>query len=899
MPFERFTREQLDSCLAHHPVSAQGRQFIEEALAAPSRNVQGTTRNLVGDIPCPKMWMNSQAESGSAENPFIRKHVFDPDTIGYVTQVPGIELIYTGRNGRKVRVPYRGDCISFSHTKGVVVEEWKPASDREHLDDEHPGKYQKLESGEYTSAPICSVLKPWGIDFVVRFSDEVTANGHRNRGFLYGYLQPSAANIYEPKLTTLLSLFSDTCARHYADLLENGADQDVLNWAIAHGHLHVDLDGALLSTEKAHVLVFRHSEALRAWQYTVRPDGERAAPLATSLQRALRPGDVFIFDGRRLTVTMDGLTAIHAFDERGEFVTIDLSQLDIAIRAGKVSLPTGVRENGPASRFWKASPTALASAIKRVEILQAIEKGETLAPEDHYSASTLRRWRRAIREGEVQGMSPVESLIDYGDDKGFRGSHIDPKLSQLLTTWIEEALKDEKNGSTHSAFFDIKKKIEDAGYAMIAKSSFYERVEKVRSVKTIRDSQGHKVAYQLEPTYWMLDQSTPVHCERALELVHFDSTLLDVEIRSSLSGEVLGRPWLSIAVCAHTRRVVGLYLSFRPPSYVSTMMLLADIVRRFGRLPDAVIHDWGSEFKAKDWKNALTALFITRYTRPKSAPRFGAILERIFGIVTRELIDNIAGNTKLRKNVRQLTPSSDPSLHSGLWLADLYAGLEEYFFGIYENRKHPATLQAPRAHYDASLIAHGQRLHRIRRYDDILSILMPTAKGRPHTIDPARGIFVNYRHYGHPLLSDLASAGSTTLVKPIPFDPGSVLAFLKGNWVVCKSGLSEELLRAPEVVRRCLFEEWLVEQRLVSASHDDAREKLRQLIASLNQKALENKEYWKDREARDALAVADFTPVMADKPDGTALTRLDEMMKAAIAAAKQSANVGALVEGGA
>jgi hypothetical protein len=217
------------------------------------------------------------------------------------------------------------------------------------------------------------------------------------------------------------------------------------------------------------------------------------------------------------------------------------------------------------------------------------------------------------------------------------------------------------------------------------------------------------------------------------------------------------------------------------------MMLLADVVRRFGRLPDAIIHDWGSEFKAKDWKNALTSLFITRYTRPKSAPRFGAILERMFGIVTRELIDNIAGNTKLRKNIRQVTPGADASVHSGLWLADLYLGLEEYFFTIYENRKHPATLQLPRAHYDASLIAHGRRLHRIRRYNDLLSILMPTAKGRPRTIDPARGIYVNYRYYGHPALTSLSLAGETTLVKPIPFDPGSMLAFLKGNLVVCKS----------------------------------------------------------------------------------------------------------------
>src|SRR5690606_37680574 len=127
-------------------------------------------------------------------------------------------------------------------------------------------------------------------------------------------------------------------------------------------------------------------------------------------------------------------------------------------------------------------------------------------------------------------------------------------------------------------------------------------------------------------------------------------------------------------------KTVGMHLSFFPPSYLSSMMLLADIVQRCGRLPDAIIHDWGSEFKAKDWKQALTSLSITRHVRPKSCPRFGAVLERMFGVVTQELRDNLAGNTKIRKNGRQVRRGSDACAHSGLWLAGLYDGLEEFFF---------------------------------------------------------------------------------------------------------------------------------------------------------------------------------------------------------------------------
>lgn len=894
MPFEAFSRDLLEEVLRRHPVTAQGRQFIENALGSPSRNVQGTTRNLVGDIPCPKMGMNAQIESGNTEHPIIRSYVFDNDIVGYTTQTPTIELIYPGRNGRKVRTRYTGDCLRFSLTQGVVLEEFKPATDREQLEEKFPGKFQRLDCGTYTSDPICSVVNRWGITFAVRFSDEISSFSHRNRNYLFSYLYPNARRIYEPRLAEVMELFSDRSARHYSDMRESCADQDVLNWAIANGFLHIDFDSALISTQQSQVLVFRDFVTLQAWKSVIRPDGERISLPSASHRDDLKPGDVFVFDGRRLTVTLSGLTTIYAVDDQYKDVAINLDLLATACRNGKVILPNAGEASRSPSRFWSTSPKSLSRAIKKVTILETIDAGGILAREDQYSESTIRRWRKLVREGEAQGLSPVEALIEASDDKGFRGTHIDPNLDQLITKLIKNHLENNKNKSINVGYYDIEKLVRAAGYAMIAKSSFYERVNKCRSLKTISESQGHKAAYQLEPVYWMLDATTPVHCERVLELVHFDSTLLDIELRSSISGEILGRPWLSIAVCAFTRRVVGLYLSFRPPSYLSSMMLLADIVRRYGRIPDAIIHDWGSEFKAKDFKYALTALSIARFVRPKSAPRFGSILERIFGTVTRELIDNIAGNTKLRKDVRMLTPSSDPSTHSGLWLADLYRGLEEFFFDTYDHRKHPTTLRTPREAYDASLIANGQRLHRIRRYDDVLSILMPTAKGRPRTIDPSRGIYANYRYYGHPALADLALSGNTTQVKPIPFDPGSVLAFLKGNWVICKSALSEELQQAPEIVRRCLYEEWLVEQRLVVASDDKARIKLRELIEGLNQKALENREYWKDRKTHDILKLTEFSTQSADDRSTVALAKLNDMMRSAVAAAQQSRDIGVL-----
>ena len=131
------------------------------------------------------MWGSAQGESWSAENPFTLEHIFNEDTVGYTNQLPRIWLHYKGRNGRTVRTPYTADCLSISKQRGVVVEEWKPSSDRGKLEEIYPGRYVRDEDDNYTSPAIQLQLDPLGLSFVVRFSDEVSSAGHRNRTYLY------------------------------------------------------------------------------------------------------------------------------------------------------------------------------------------------------------------------------------------------------------------------------------------------------------------------------------------------------------------------------------------------------------------------------------------------------------------------------------------------------------------------------------------------------------------------------------------------------------------------------------------------------------------------------------------------------------------------------------------
>ena len=63
--FEPYSRERLESLLSEFPVTASGCAYIFDALAAPSRNVAGSTRNVVSHLPNPKMGFRTQSVSAS------------------------------------------------------------------------------------------------------------------------------------------------------------------------------------------------------------------------------------------------------------------------------------------------------------------------------------------------------------------------------------------------------------------------------------------------------------------------------------------------------------------------------------------------------------------------------------------------------------------------------------------------------------------------------------------------------------------------------------------------------------------------------------------------------------------------------------------------------------------
>lgn len=867
--FYRFSEDRLSAFFDAHPLAENGRAYIAEALKGPSRKVQGGTRNAISNNPCPKMGLAFDAESDTAEARAVLNCVFDPDVVAYSVQPPRLSLDYTPPGGKRIRTTTPPDLIVLRMSAGLCIEEWKTADQRDCLANKRPGRYVSVPGG--VSSPCADVsARELGGSYTVRFSDEIPTIRTLSQRYLLSYLNRAAASRYEPIAHLVTDYFREYAYGTLDDLLElEGVDLDLVHFCIATGRLSIDWDNVELSSRD--YLIFRDQYALQAYRIatgdSLRLRKDNAIPRMPLATMAIVPGAKILADGVSYAIRYVGNTLVVGVSDTGDAIDLFWTDINRLNSRGLLTVLNQKRVAGDEqskSALWRANETQINAAIWRREILDKFRSGIPVEQIEGASARSVSRWVAAEREAQASGQPPIVGLIDSKPLRGFHGPHIDLELSDMIDAAILEGLEKKIKPTNNQLFYHIKKQIEAAGHPMISLPAFYKRIKKLKTIASIQKSEGHKVSYQEEPVYWQLEHETPVHCQRPFELVHIDHTLLDLYPISMISGEPRTRVWLTVIMDAFSRRVLGYWLTYRPPSTFSTLMAIYDMFKRFGRIPDAVVTDWGSDFRSKAMALVMQALNIRHLFRPKSAARYGAVLERLFGSVHTRLIHNLAGNTKATKKVRTLTRAVDPKLHAGLFLYDIYDALEEFFFKIYDSCAHPALLRPPNEVFNDGLILSGARPHQLVDVNEILPILLPDVRGGKRAVDDRRGVVVNYERYGGRELTDRRLRGKNIPVKLVPFNPGCVLAFINGEWQFIESKFAGEYADLPQPLLRTIYEDFLMDQRFVAAEKAKSSEELTVLIEHLNEIALKNKDFAKDPDFKKHFDFAFSLPSDAD-----------------------------------
>ncbi|WP_206602899.1 Mu transposase C-terminal domain-containing protein [Leptolyngbya ohadii] len=145
-----------------------------------------------------------------------------------------------------------------------------------------------------------------------------------------------------------------------------------------------------------------------------------------------------------------------------------------------------------------------------------------------------------------------------------------------------------------------------------------------------------------------------IEINRSNQVWQADHTQVDVLVVDQ-SGEVLGRPWLTIVVDSYSRCIMGMHLGFDAPSaWVACLALRHAILPKqysssyelqeswgtYG-LPQYLYTDQGKDFTSEHLEQVATELGIGLCSRPQ--PSEGGIVERPFGTFNREFFSSLPG----------------------------------------------------------------------------------------------------------------------------------------------------------------------------------------------------------------------------------------------------------------
>jgi putative transposase len=793
-------------------LSKQTQLVIEEIRRSPpARRVRSAAGNVSVRYPSRKMGVVIQAESHKVELARIYEMEYDDNVLEYYDQPPSIKLTYRARSGRPITVVHTPDFFVIQRD-AVGWEELKTEQGLRRQAEDKPHRYVQGENGQWCCPPGERYAAQFGLYYHVRSSAEINWALQRNLIFLEDYLHDETPRVKEGAAQAVLSLVAKEPGIRLDELLKcaQPASSDDIYTLIVLGQLYVDLCSVPLA-EADRVSVFIDEETSRAYAVMLETSAQLLAGGPGLVEISI--GAMVSWDGRTWMIANAGETTITLVAGEEGFVELPQATFESLVRQSKIV--GGVEQARPGispeakDLLARASVEELQEANRRAEIVRAALAGQTID-----SALPKRRihyWLSRYRQAEQRYGYGYLGLLRRHYQKGNRQRKLPASTLAMMDQFIEANYETLKQKNRREVYGELVLDCQRQGILPPSYKRFAQAVRERPGYEQTEKRQGKRAAEQKRPFYWELERSTPRHGDRPFEVGHIDHTELDIELVCPRTGHHLGRPWATFLTDAFSRRLLAVYVTFDPPSYRSCMMVLRECVRRYGRLPQFVVVDGGAEFQGVYFETLLAFYGCAKKKRPQERPRFGSVCERLFGTSNTEFIHNLAGNTQVMVNVRQVTKLVNPKEHAIWTLGRLHARLCEWAYEVYDTIEQPALGQSPRAEFTLGLMQSGARPQRLIPYDENFKMMtLPTTSRGKAMIRPNQGVKINYIYYWSDAFRNPEVEKTRVDVRYDPFDAGLAYAYVDGRWVRCISehyaafkGRSErEIKLASEALRK-------------------------------------------------------------------------------------------------
>ncbi|QKO20877.1 Mu transposase C-terminal domain-containing protein [Rhodoferax sp. BAB1] len=203
-----------------------------------------------------------------------------------------------------------------------------------------------------------------------------------------------------------------------------------------------------------------------------------------------------------------------------------------------------------------------------------------------------------------------------------------------------------------------------------------------------------------------------------LERAEIDHTILNLIVVDDESGLPLGRPYVTACIDNHTRCVLGIYIGFEPPSYLSVARCLrhaflpkTDLVQHYPEIRHPweahgvmaiLVVDNGQEFHSDALELACEAFGVEIHYTPRKTPWLKGKIERFLGTLNREVAHISPGTTFESILARE---EYDPARHAVVSLSVIQEIVHRWIADVYHQRPHRILKAPPAAAWRNSIAA--------------------------------------------------------------------------------------------------------------------------------------------------------------------------------------------------
>lgn len=778
-----------------------GRELILKARAnAPVRDVKSRGGNVITLLSSRKMGCEIRTESRHIEFAAAIDKEHDPSVVEYYAQPCELKLELTDHATGEIRNIHHFPDFLVIQEDGFALEEWKSNDKLTRLAEKYPYRYQQSSDGTWRSKQIERQLADLGISYRIHTDNDIPRCRIENLLHLADYFHPATEPCPEQVLERLRAALEEHGSIFIAELMASpyGIPADAINKAIADNLVVVDLDHEMLTNPRRSRLY--RDTTLR--EFMAGKIHNAKVPGQEKFVLDIIAGTRFVYESQKLTISLAGENEVVCHQDDGQIVTLSRDWLLKALEKEQITIPADA--SSASLDLERYSKEELDIALKRQAILQSTANYAGI------SERTLRRWLARQKAAMVNGGNEILALVPHIGARGNRNTRLQEAQQDILQQIIKTKWRSHEARNYKACYRELLMACHTANIPAPSYPTLIARIKADETNHDLRIRHGKRMAYQKNEFVNVLYFDTPIHGSRPFQYVHIDHTQLDIELISSRTGKPLGRPWLSLAVDAWSRRIVALYLTFDPPSYHSVMMTIRDMVYRFKLLPEFVVVDNGRDFMSTAFESFLHAMGVHLRFRPAGQPRHGAVLERLFGSAHSEYVHNLAGNTKATKNVRMTTGKHLPVNFAEWTLEAMYFGIDYWATQYYEHERHPALDSSPHEAFMRGLQQSGLRPQRqiIPNRDFLIATCPPVDREGMRLVNRQTGVKVNGMLYWNPEFRDPRIGGQRFPVRYDPWDASSVYVRLQDRWLhaVCRNLIN--LGQLTELERRTLTEEY-------------------------------------------------------------------------------------------